>query len=254
MISKVLLAMLLLVSPAFGQLRAVTGDAKHESIVTNGELTPERQFHMLIIHDNNAAAGQLLQMVQRPQSKEMQSWAAAIEVRPMAANESFVTEHHEDLVQKWQGQLPIIALVDRTGGVWWSAGAGQIPSAEKQLATVLNTAYSKTLEAARQSQSGPILPPAVQSSPLANQRVSNPSGGSYFLQRGGVSAPEGYRSYPVTNYQVSSNDLSDTVDSNTLPYVICGVLILCTCLLAASPVISAMIIGAAITEDDQEKA
>ncbi len=99
---------------------------KSQSIVTNGQLTEEHPFHVLIIHNSDPQAARIAQMVRQP-TGEMRSWANSVDMRLMHSSEPFVAQHHSDLIAKHQNQTPIVALVDRSGGVWWSVAGSEYP-------------------------------------------------------------------------------------------------------------------------------
>ncbi len=231
-----------------GCLFATTAEAQQaQSIVTNGQLQ-NRDFTLLVIHGNDQASGQVLNMLTRPQTEQMQRWALGLNIRPMQIGESFVQSHHQVLVQKHQGQLPIVALVDPTGGVWWSAAGGQIPLREPDLIKQLSDVYQQTLIAAQQSP-----PPARSNQTVRAQSFDYPAfpPQSRFIDRG-VAAPDPIR-VPSVNVNTSSqpplHPQQATVADET--FLLIGVLcVVCSLILAAAPVIGSTIIASAMTDED----
>ncbi|MFO0943577.1 MAG: hypothetical protein U0930_22810 [Pirellulales bacterium] len=217
-----------------------------QSIVSNGQLQ-NRDFTLLVIHNNDQASGQVLNMLTRPQTEQMQRWAQGLNIRPMQIGESFVQQHHQDLVQKHQGQLPIVALVDPTGGVWWSAAGGQIPLREQDLIKQLSDVYQQTLIAAQQS---PL--PAQTNQTVRAQSFDYPAfpPQSRFIDRG-VAAPDPIRVPSVNVNTTSQPPLHPQQPVADETFLLIGVLcVVCSLILAAAPVIGSTIIASAMTDED----
>jgi hypothetical protein len=224
-----------------------------QSIVSNGQLQ-NRDFTLLLIHGNDQVSGQVVGMMTAPRTDHMRQWVNGLHLRAMNVSEPFV-EHHRDLLQKHQAQLPIVALVDPTGGVWWSAAAGQIPLSEADLVTQLAGAYYDTLKAAGQSQQVQQAAPAQLNQPARAQSMDFPSfpAQSRFLDRG-VAAPDPIRIPSVnvtTNTQQPLHPQQPGGDDSTL--LLIGVLcVVCSLILAAAPVIGSTIIANAMTDEQDE--
>lgn len=224
---------------------------KQQSVVTNGELTPELQFHLLVIHDGSQNVGPLVQMLKSPRSAEMRGWASGCETRFMHVGEPAVRQHHDDLMQKHAGQLPIIAFVDRAGGVWWSAAGDQVPRNERALASTLSQYYSATLDAASRAQTTPT--PLMNAGPPATSQRDMQSmpadGGSYFLQSG-IGAPDAVKLPQLPQALPNIRSVLVASEMHSLVLLAGAFAVACVLILAASPVISSSIIAAAITEDN----
>lgn len=220
-----------------------------QSIVSNGQLQ-NRDFTLLLIHGNDQVSSQIVGMMTAPRTDHMRQWVNGLHLRAMNVSEPFV-EHHRDLLQKHQNQLPIVALVDPTGGVWWSAAAGQIPLSEADLVTQLAGAYYDTLKAAGNQQAAP----AQLNQPARAQSMDFPSfpAQSRFLDRG-VAAPDPIRIPSVnvtTNTQQPLHPQQPGGDDSTL--LLIGVLcVVCSLILAAAPVIGSTIIANAMTDEQDE--
>ncbi len=177
----------------------------------------------------------------------------------MHSSEPFVAQHHSDLIVKHQNQTPIVALVDRSGGVWWSVAGSEIPTNERSLASTLSTAYSATLKAASEppqpSYPSPGYPSNLRPPVQPAQAYAMPAqrdSGSYFLERSGVSAPDPVR-LPALNAN-STHAIRTTVaaDASSALAIIAAVAIACSIILAAGPVIGSNVIAHAITEDNDQ--
>jgi hypothetical protein len=158
--------------------------AQVSRVVTNGELQPERAFHLLVMHDVSPASGRVVAMLQQPRS-DMQTWAQNLDVKLLNCEQPqdliVAKSHHGDLLAKHRNQLPIVAMVDGTGGVWWSAASADVPRTESEMAGKLMTAYQATIEAANEAGLNPPIKPAnrpAQAGPTID--------GSYFLRRKSV--------------------------------------------------------------------
>lgn len=241
------LACLLFASAANAQVQSV------QSIVSNGQLQ-NRDLTLLLIHGNDQVSSQVLGMMTAPRTDHMRQWVEGLYLRSMHVSEPFV-KHHEDLLQKHQNQLPIVAMVDPTGGVWWSAAAGQIPLSEADLVTQLAGAYYDTLKAAGRSQQAQQAAPAQLNQPARAQSMDFPSfpPQSRFLDRG-VMAPDPIRIPSVnvtTNTQQPLHPQQPGGDDSTL--LLIGVLcVVCSLILAAAPVIGSTIIANAMTDEQDE--
>lgn len=166
--------------------------AQVAKVVTNGELDPERAFHFVVLHDRSATSAAVLQMVRQPRTQAMQQWALNCDLRAFNCDEpedlTVAKSHHQYLLSKHQNQLPILALVDGTGGVWWSGAGRDLPRTEQELAGVLAEYYSATINAAQASgQNPPVRPaggPAQGLGPGSGPRMPlQRSDGSYFMRR-----------------------------------------------------------------------
>lgn len=231
-----------------------------EKIVTNGELTPGKEFHLLLIHEGDQTASHIAAMLKTP-ANEMVFWSQNANVRLMHAGESQVEEHHLDLVQK-HGKFPILALIQQTdddgrGAVWCSASGSQIPMTEAGLASWLNTYYEANVRAAQQSNQL-----AVVAGPRNLQR--NRSQGSYFLDRSrSTGAPPAYTPggrRPLFNPQLDvtvpetvNTALGLNAETRQALIIIGGIAIICCLIFASSWIFSAVIIGHAMTDHDAEE-
>jgi hypothetical protein len=225
------------------------------SIVTNGQLQ-NRDFTLLLIHAGDQLSGQFLGMLSQPKSAQLKQWTDALYVRPMHANEPFIRDHHSDLLQKHQGQFPIVAIVDTSGGVWWSEAGSRIPSTELTLAKELSDAYAATLRAARDSgRLGGNSNTAQRADWNAYQPFNPPMNvgpsQSRFLARG-VGAPD-----PVVIPAVNMT----TTGPNGPPVVAAGsgdetliligaMCVVCSLILAGGVVAGSTIVASAITDDE----
>jgi hypothetical protein len=233
---------------------------KRASVVTNGELTPGKEFHLLLIHDGGQYSQHVASMLTVPRA-QMIDWVRASNVRLMHVDEPQAMEHHADLLQKHQGQMPILAFIQQTaddgrGAVWCSAAGKQIASDESSLASWLGRYYAATGEAAmRSNQLAVVAGPRN----LEMQRTTDQSG-SYFMPRSNGAPPAfqpGGGRRPLINPQLDvavPDTLNTAVGLNSetrMTLIFVAVLaIVCCLLLGASPIISAVIIGHAITDDD----
>ena len=232
---------------------------KRATVVTNGELTPGKEFHLLLIHDGTQFSQHVASMLTMPRA-QMVNWVQSSNVRLMHVDEPQVAEHHQDLVEKHQGQLPILAFIQQTaddgrGAVWCSAAGGQIATDEYAMASWLGRYYQATANAAVQSNQL-----AVVAGPR-NLEMQGNRADSYFLPRSNGAPPAyqpgggGRRPFINPQLDVAVPDTLNTAvglnpdTQKTLIFI--GVLaIVCCLLLGASPIISAVIIGHAITDDD----
>ena len=236
---------------------------KRATVVTNGELTPGKEFHLLLIHDGSQFSQHVASMLTSPRA-HMVNWVHAANVRLMHMDEPQVTEHHQDLIEKHQGQLPILAFIQQTadhgrGAVWCSAAGGQIATDESSLASWLGRYYQATANAAVQSNQLAVAGPRN-----LQEMQNKQTGGSYFMPRSNGAPPAyqpgggGRRPFINPQLDVAVPDTLNTavgLNSDTQKTLIfIGVLaIVCCLLLGASPIISAVIIGHAITDDDGPK-
>ncbi len=242
------------------------GQDKRASVVTNGELTAGKEFHLLLIHDGGQLSQHIAAMLTLPRS-QMVEWVRMSNVRLMHVNEPQAMEHHADLLQKHQGQMPILALVQQTdddgrGAVWCSVAGQQTPTDEASMAGWLARYFQATGKAAMQAnQLAVVADPRVLQQEMQNaSRFDRGPGGSYFMPRN--SAPEPYtptgggrRPFFNPQLDVSVPDTLNTAvglnPETRLTLIFVGVLaIVCCLLLGASPIISAVIIGHALTDDD----
>ena len=237
---------------------------KRASVVTNGELTQGKDFHLLLIHDGGQYSQHVAAMLTMPRA-QMIDWVRASNVRLMHVDEPQAMEHHADLLQKHEGQMPILAFIQQTaddgrGAVWCSAAGNQIAAEESSMASWLGRYYQATGEAAMRSNqlavvAGPRnLQQEMQSGP---NKATN---GSYFMPRSNGAPPAyqpggGRRPFINPQLDVAVPDTLNTAvglnpdTQKTLIFI--GVLaIVCCLLLGASPIISAVIIGHALTDDD----
>jgi hypothetical protein len=159
---------------------------KAARVVTNGELTPERPFRLLVAYDGSTESARVVQMIRQP-GQYMQSWSQGVDMQFVDTRDRrelmVLLEHHGYLLEKHNNTMPLVALVDRTGGVWWSAAGRQIPTDEKTFASTLGTYYAATLEAARAAGTNP--PVTTETRPVLQHPNQPPvsNGGSYFLDR-----------------------------------------------------------------------
>lgn len=236
-----------------------TAAAQVQSIVSNGQLQ-NRDFTLLLIHGNDQTSGQVLSMFAHPQSARLQEWSQGLHLRPMHVSEPFVAQHHQDLLHKHQNQLPIVALVDQSGGVWWSAAGGQIPTTEPETVRQLADAYAGTLAAFAKSPppQRPMEQPAGGTrQPARAQSIDFPAtpAASRFIDRG-VMAPDPIRilsgpsGYTDAQPPIHPQPASEFDSSLLLVGALC---VVCSLILAASPVIGSAIIAGALTDnpDDQ---
>jgi hypothetical protein len=240
---------------------------KRATVVTNGELTPGKEFHLLLIHDGGQYSQHVASMLTQPRA-QMIDWVRASNVRLMHFDEPQAIDHHADLLQKHQGQMPILAFIQQTaddgrGAVWCSAAGNQIASDESSLASWLGRYYQATGEAAMRSNqlavvAGPRNLQAMQNGATFAERKA--THGSYFMPRSNGAPPafqpDGGRR-PLINPQLDvavPDTLNTAVGLNSetrMTLIFVAVLaIVCCLLLGASPIISAVIIGHAITDDD----
>jgi hypothetical protein len=185
--NAILLLMMLCLSPAaMGQVSRV---------VTNGELEPERAFHCLVMHDQSNASAAVVTMLRQPRSQAMQQWMANCDLKLLDLNKPenllVAKSHHQDLLAKHRNELPIVALVDGTGGVWWSESGTRVASmSEAAIASAFTEAYAATIRAAQASgqeppvraDNRPAQSPLMPSPSMQYDRVPG-SGGSYFMPR-----------------------------------------------------------------------
>jgi hypothetical protein len=267
-VAMILLAML--PSVCCAQIAQDSVPSKSQRIVTNGDLTPSAQFHLLLIYQSaDTVTNKLSLILTQPQS-QMRTWAETCNVRMMHAQESAATEHHADLLQKHGGQFPILALIEHTqngkGAVWCSASGQQIPTSESGLASWLGRYYTANLEAAQQAGVRPTvtqnpLPMPVQDS-LQNSQGKVQNEGSYFMPRN--QAPEPVRlpslRRPLINPQVDvamPDALETSVglqDGAMMGIGAAVVAIVCSMILAYGRTQAAQIHANAITDDpDDEK-
>ncbi len=224
-------------------------------VVTNGDLGSHKDFELLVIADN----GTLLQMVSRPQTIELRTWVERCEVIPMSDRDPRCQEHHQDLLRK-HVELPILALKEKGGAVWWSAGGSQIPQGEVAIAQTLN-AYAQATEVARRR-----APPAqqVQTKNLnLNQNYVDP--GSYYLPRTGPQPfrPDNNSRRPLINPQVDVNvpttlpqlDVEGSIDQDTRRalYAVGGFFLLGMIIIGFSILFGCSIMANAVTDDEHDK-
>jgi hypothetical protein len=250
-VMPVMMLAMLLASSAIAQ-------PKQQSVVTNGELTAGKEFHLLLIHDGGSLSIQVATMLNAPRGP-LVDWVRACNVRIMAQSEPQVMENHADLMQKHQGQMPILAMVQQTdddgrGAVWCSVAGNQIPTTEQGLASWLGTYYHATFAAA--SKANYVYPKDLQA------KNAGYGGGSYFMPRG-TGAPDPYVPSggrrplisPNVNVDVQVPDalntsLSVNRDTQSTLIVLGCFLIVCCLILGGSWIISAVSIANAITNDD----
>lgn len=222
------------------------------SIVTNGQLQ-NRDFTLLLIYAGDQLSGQFLGMLSQPKSAQLKQWTDALYLRPMHVNEPFVHEHHTDLLQKHQGQFPIVAIVDTTGGVWWSEAGGRIPSTELTLANELSAVYSATLRAARESGrlGGNSQSKQQRDWPAYDPFMNVGPSQSRFLARG-VAAPD-----PVVVPAINptpgptGTQVVSTGSGGDETLMLIGALcVVCSLILAGGVVAGSTIMASAITDDD----
>jgi hypothetical protein len=256
-VMPVMVLAMLLVSSAIAQ------PPKQQSVVTNGELTAGKEFHLLLIHDGGSLSVQVAGMLNAPRGP-LVDWVRACNVRIMAQSEPQVMENHADLMQKHQGQMPILAMVQQTdddgrGAVWCSVAGNQVPTNEQGLASWLGTYYHATLAASNRTNQSPAVATnrnLQQSMPYGN------NGGSYFMPRG-TGAPDPYVPgggrrpliSPNVNVDVQVPDalntsLSVNRDTQSTLIVLGCFLIVCCLILGGSMIISAVSVSNAITNDD----
>ena len=234
---------------------------KAARVVTNGELTPERPFRLLVAYDGSTESARVVQMVRQP-GQYMQGWSQGMDIAIMDVRDqralTVLQEQHSDLLQKHQYQLPIVALVDRTGGVWWSAAGSQIPTNERTFASTLGTYYAATLEAARAAGTNP--PVSNENRPALQQPNQKPvtSGGSYFLDRFQNSPARENRGGLMRGGLIDVPDKINTsvgLEGDTMKTVFgVGIIaIICCLIMAAGRVFAAQINANAITDDPDDE-
>jgi hypothetical protein len=281
---KTLAAMLILIAGSGAALAQVTDALERQGIppaksawapaqqkaarvVTNGELSPERPFSLLVAYDGSSESARVVQMVKQP-GQYMQSWSQGMDLQVMDVRDQraliVLQEQHQDLLAKHEYQMPLVALVDRTGGVWWSAAGRQIPTDEQTFASTLGRYYAATLDAARAAG---INPPVAPSNSPAVQRAntSNGNGGSYFLERNQTSpysspyVREGGRDNRILRGGLI--DVPDKINTSvglegdTMRTVIgIGIVAIVCCLIAAAGrIFAAQISANAITDDPDDE-
>jgi len=262
MLRILILLVALLMTVGRSAVAIETPSQKQQSVVTNGELTAGKEFHLLLIHDGGQLSIQVAGMLSQPRGP-LVDWVRSSNVRLMYATEPQVMEHHADLMQKHQGQMPILAMIQQTaddgrGAVWCSAAGAQIPTTELAMASWLATYYQATLNASQRANQLPTVagPRVVQQSNLQQRMpTNNGGGGSYFMPRGGAPGPYqpgGQMPRSQVDVQINSGEpQSDPMTAEAQMMIFAAVLaIVCCVLLGASPIISAVIIGHAITDDD----
>jgi hypothetical protein len=256
---RVLMFVLCVPSIALAQVRILSqdemrADALRSKVVTNGELGGHKDFELLLIGDNGA----YLRMMQNAQTVELRAWVSRCEIIPMADNDARCLEHHQDLLRK-HAELPILAMKDKAGGVWWSAGGSQIPSGEVGIAQAL-TAWAQATEAARRR--GPVNQPAPMQKNLSQNYVDP---GSYYLPRSGPQPfrPDSNSRRPLINPQVDVTvpdefpqvQVEGSVDMDTRRaiYFTGGALVLCAAIIGFAILISASIMANAVTDEANDK-
>jgi hypothetical protein len=259
-LKMIVLAVLCLPSLASGQVRVLSDAEMQDSglrakVVTNGDLGSHKDFELLVIGDN----GGLLQMVARPQTLELRTWVDRCEVIPMSDRDPRCVEHHQDLLRK-HPEFPILALKEKGGAVWWSAGGSQIPQGEVAIAQTLN-AYAQATEAARRR--APPQQPVQTKNLSLNQNYVDP--GSYYLPRTGPQPfrPDNNSRRPLINPQVDVNvpqtlpqlDVEGSVDQDTRRalYAIGGFFLLGMMVLGFAIVFGSSILANAVTDDEHDK-
>jgi hypothetical protein len=243
----------------FGLSATVLAQPKASTIVTNGELTPDAHFHLLLIHEGDQQAAKVAALLRQPRGA-MREWIAGCNVRLMQVSEPQV-EHHADLLEKHRGQLPILAFVeagasDGRGAVWCSAAGAEIPTSEERLASWLGTYFAANQQAAAEAN---YVPPRMNNN--APMQSSFPPGSpgylpslssqSYFMPRNAAPA-RGRRPFFNPQLDVALPDTLNTavgLNPQTLQVLVfIGIVaIICTILLASSPIIGATILGHAFT-------
>jgi hypothetical protein len=164
---------------------------KRATVVTNGELTPGKEFHLLLIHDGGQYSQHVASMLTLPRA-QMIDWVRASNVRLMHVDEPQAIEHHADLLQKHQGRMPILAFIQQTaddgrGAVWCSAAGNQIASDESSMASWLGRYYAATGEAAmRSNQLAVVAGPRNLQEMQSGAKATN---GSYFMPRSNGAPP-----------------------------------------------------------------
>lgn len=233
---------------------------KAGGIVTNterGDLSA-KAFHLMIVGDDS---GTVAARFYRPQSAQLSAFMQGCEIRRFEAGDPFVREHHSDLMRK-HAELPIVAMVDRSGGVWWSAGGREIPASEQELASTMAYYYSETMTAKAKAGGGgsglrPVLNRENYSQPLLNPALN--SGGPQPFR------PDGGRR-PFFNPQVDidhnvnippnlSGSVQGSLDQDTrrLGYFGGAVAIVCAIILGIALVLHGGMLGNAMTDDANDK-
>jgi hypothetical protein len=270
---RIAIVLAMLPSVCCAQIAQDSVPVKSQRIVTNGELSPSAQFHLLLIYQSADTADTVTNKVTfiltHPQS-QMRSWAEACNVRMMHAQESAATEHHADLLQKHGGKFPILALIEHTqngkGAVWCSAAGQEIPTSESGLASWLGSYYKANLEAAQRSGVQPSLtqnhlPLQIQDS-VQNSQGKVQNDGSYFMPRNQAPEPVRLPSLrgPLINpqFDVAIPDALETSvglqDGAMMGIGAAVVAIVCSMILAYGRTQAAQIHANAITDDpDDEK-
>jgi len=231
---------------------------KAGGIVTNterGDLS-SKAFHLVIVGDDSGAVAARFY---RPQSAQLAAFMRGCEIRRFAAGDPFVKEHHKDLMHK-HSELPIVAMVDRSGGVWWSAGGREIPANEQDLASTMAYYYSETMTAKAKANGGSLhgLRPVVNrenySQPLLNSGGPQPfrpdqGGGRPFFN------PQVDIDHNVNIPPNLSGSVQGSLDQDTRRALYAGgaMLIVCAVLLAGGIVLHGALIGNAITDDENDK-
>lgn len=242
--------------------------SKAARVVTNGDLTPERPFTLMVAYDGSAEGARIVQMVKQP-GQYMQSWSQGMDLQVMDVRDqralTVLQEQHSDLLEKHQYQMPIVALVDRTGGVWWSAAGRQIPTDEQTFASTLGKYYAATLEAARTAGINPPVAPVNSPAVQRSNPLNNGNGGSYFLERNQTSpysspyVREGGRDNRILRGGLI--DVPDKINTSvglegdTMRTVIgIGIVAIVCCLIAAAGrIFAAQISANAITDDPDDE-